>query len=523
MAKAPRFWYACRHPKNQEARKMKFNILIVDDEYYICEGLRTMLENFQIQEIGEIRTCYSGEEALTICQTFKPQIILTDIKMSKINGIELIKQLNRFLYPVRFLVLSGYDDYDYVRSAFQNGAVDYLLKPVISTQLEKLIRKQCQFLQENVVSDNELYSREKAITLSRRLFSIITQPEYAFASSSQTEEIQRYLPYCSYAFYIIACSEEKNDLIHEIINQIYDYCNSNAIDTFLCSDFSKNKIAFLLNCPQEAPDFSSLWKIILDSSAETAALAIGISRVGSLSSLYSLYYETENRLSLRLLDGYGKIYHSDLPPLSKKQPGKIKQITSNLLQSPELLNTGNLWEQLCTQLHRLNITDLKHFYTYFTGLLCSHMADYDHSEQMEHIPTFYDFSSYGELEQFLNRQLQIYASYYPKELKNRSNIENIKEYIDNNFTNSITLKEVADLYFISTSHLSKLFHEKYNMSFQEYLAYRRMTYAENLLHDPLLSIQEIADMTGYDNAFNFSRAFKNYFGISPSHYRKQNS
>lgn len=502
---------------------MRFDILIVDDEYYICEGIRTMLMNFQIPEIGEIRTCYSGEEALTICQTFKPQIVLTDIKMSGINGIELIQQLNMFLYPVRFLVLSGYDDYEYVRSAFQNGAVDYLLKPVISTQFEKLIRKQCQFLQENVLSDNDLCSREKAITLSRQFFAIITQPEYTFASASHTKEIQHYLPYDNYVFYIIACSEDRDNFIHKIINQIYDYCDSHAIHAFLCSDLPKDKIAFLLNCSLEAPDLSPLWEIILDGSGGSSELAIGMSSLGSISLLYSLYYEAENRLSLRLLNGYGRIYRSELPPLSKKQPGKIKQITSNLLQSPELLTNGNLWEQLCTQLHRLNITDLKHFYNYFTGLLRSHLADYNNSESMEQIPRFYDFASYKELEQFLNQQLQIYASCYPKELKSRSNIENIKEYIDNNFTNNITLKEVADLYFISTSHLSKLFHEKYNMSFQEYLVYRRMTYAESLLHDPLLSIQEVASMTGYDNAFNFSRAFKNYFGISPSHYRKQDS
>lgn len=502
---------------------MKFNVLIVDDEYYICEGIRSMLNTFQIPEIGEIRTCYSGEEALTICHTFKPQIVLTDIKMSGINGIKLIQQLNMLLYPVRFLVLSGYDDYEYVRNAFQSGAVDYLLKPVISAKFEKLIRKQCRFLLENMPPNSDLRSRERVITLSKHLLTAIIQPEYTFASSSQIKEIQHYLPYNNYVFYIIACSEKNTSLIHETINQIYDYCDSIKTCTFLCSDFSKDKIVFLLNYPQEVPNFSPLWEIILGNSENTIKFAVGQSRTGSISSLYSLYYEAENKLCLRLLDGYGKIYYSELPPLSKKQPGKIKQITSNLLQSPELLYNGNLWEQLCTRLHRLNITDLKHFYNYFTGLFHSHLENHNSVELLEQIPTFYDFSSYRELEAFLYHKLKLYAAHCPKELKSRSNIENIKEYIDNNFTNNITLKEVAELHFISASHLSKLFHEKYNMSFQDYVTYRRMTYAESLLHDSLLSVQEVASMTGYDNAFNFSRAFKNYFGISPSHYRKKDS
>ena len=495
---------------------MTINFLIIDDEYYICEGIRTMIMTFGIPELGEIRTCYSGEEALSICRTFKPQIVLTDIKMSGINGIELIKLLSKTLYPVRFLVLSGYDDYEYVRNAFQNGAVDYLLKPVISEQLKKLIEKQCQLLRTDF--------QERMISLSRHLFAAAIQPEYRFCSS-HAKEIQTYLPYSNYMFSVIACSKDHTETAAYIIELIYDYCACHTAGPFLCSDITEKKTALLLNYPQHAPDLAPLWDMLLNrtETSDNTELAIGISRTGNLASVYSLYYEAENRLTFRLLEGYGKLYASDPPTPGRKQSGKIKQIISNLLKSPELLYSSNLWDQLCTQLHRLNITDLKHFYNYFTGLLRSNPADCGNVEYIEHLPSFYDFSSYAELEEFLHRQLQTYASYCPKELKNQSNIENIKEYVDKNFTSHITLKEVADLHFISASHLSKLFHEKYNMSFQAYLTFCRMTYAENLLHDPLLSIQEIAAMTGYENAFNFSRAFKNYFGISPSHHRRQDS
>ena len=67
-----------------------YSVLIVDDEYYICDGVASKLKRLNLQSIGEIRTCYSGEEAFEICRTYKPQIVITDIKMGGISGIELI-------------------------------------------------------------------------------------------------------------------------------------------------------------------------------------------------------------------------------------------------------------------------------------------------------------------------------------------------------------------------------------------------------------------------------------------------
>ena len=79
------------------------NILIVDDEYYICEGLHKKLVQLNHPCIGEILTCLSGEEAISVCKTYKPHIIFTDIKMSGINGIELIHALRETLHPVQFI------------------------------------------------------------------------------------------------------------------------------------------------------------------------------------------------------------------------------------------------------------------------------------------------------------------------------------------------------------------------------------------------------------------------------------
>ena len=97
--------------------------------------------------------------------------------------------------------------------------------------------------------------------------------------------------------------------------------------------------------------------------------------------------------------------------------------------------------------------------------------------------------------------------------------KNGRKYVDAHYMENLTLANLADRFFMSYSYLSKSFHTSFHMPFQQYLLMLRMEHALELLKDPSLSIQQIAAGVGYENAFNFSRAFKSRYGVSPSHFR----
>ena len=196
---------------------MHYSMLIVDDEYYICEGLKIKIQNLSIPHITEIQTCYSGEEALKICKDYKPHIVLTDIKMDDIDGISLIHQLKSQLHPVRFLVFSGYDDYEYVRNSFQEGAVDYLLKPVLSEQLDKILREQCASLDQIYIGN--ISSRSSSIELFENLLKTLQWREGGQEYRQLAESIDSYLPYENYLFSLIAgigLNIEQRDIVRKI-------------------------------------------------------------------------------------------------------------------------------------------------------------------------------------------------------------------------------------------------------------------------------------------------------------------
>ena len=112
-----------------------YRLLLVDDEPIIREGLKKLItwEEFGIEIVGQAA---SGTEALAKIRTLSPHIVITDVAMPNGNGIELIQQASELPDPPQFIVLSGYNNFDYVRSAMKAGAINYLLKPVNSDELK---------------------------------------------------------------------------------------------------------------------------------------------------------------------------------------------------------------------------------------------------------------------------------------------------------------------------------------------------------------------------------------------------
>lgn len=112
-----------------------YRVLIVDDEPMICEGLSALIGN-ERDELIEICTACDGETALELISYKEPQILITDIRMPKMNGIELLKNIRQRQLETKVIVLSGYDDFEYVRAMAVLGIENYLLKPVDEDELK---------------------------------------------------------------------------------------------------------------------------------------------------------------------------------------------------------------------------------------------------------------------------------------------------------------------------------------------------------------------------------------------------
>ena len=114
--------------------------MIVDDEPRIVEGIQKLL-NWEDYDIGQVITATDGEEALRKAMEYRPNIGIFDVCIGPVKGYELIETLNRFALPAEYIMVSGYDEFEFARKAIQAGAKDYLLKPVGRAELGRAVAK----------------------------------------------------------------------------------------------------------------------------------------------------------------------------------------------------------------------------------------------------------------------------------------------------------------------------------------------------------------------------------------------
>lgn len=250
--------------------------------------------------------------------------------------------------------------------------------------------------------------------------------------------------------------------------------------------------------------------------------AIGISSCGGISEIYRLNYECENNLCYRMTEGYGKLFSQKEQKKSMEIRERLRKSTSNLIENPKLMLHTNIWKRIEVEIRMLQISELKRYYNFVTGLIYSAISSSD-KEKLE-VDTdsisFYDITSIEHFVEVVKRKILVYVDFMERKESQGNIMDEICEYIDQNFTEKLVLSDIAEKFFISYSHLSKMFHETYGVSFQEYLISKRMVYSEQLLQCPTMNLQEISEAVGYNNVFNFSRAFKKYYGVSPTFYKK---
>lgn len=158
-------------------------VMIVDDEPWVLEGLRTMVD-WEKSGYEVCAEALSAVEALRLIQEHKPDLLLTDINLPVMSGLELIAAVKEVMdHPPRFVILSGYDDFNYARTALRQKVDGYLLKPVDDEEIEALLLKVKAIIQNEIASRDE--SRKKHNLLVNNLINRFIQGNGAKSWSAQ--------------------------------------------------------------------------------------------------------------------------------------------------------------------------------------------------------------------------------------------------------------------------------------------------------------------------------------------------
>ncbi|HEY5587109.1 MAG TPA: response regulator [Ruminiclostridium sp.] len=532
-------------------------VMVIDDEENIRLGIVEGID-WNSYEIEIVCQAANGRDALILAKKHMPEIILLDINMPLMNGLEFSRKVKEFLPNSFLIVLTGYDEFEYAKESIQLGVSDYLLKPISPADLIAAVLKARDKViagaqHEKFIDDLKQEIRQNLPLLREKLISDILHDsflEYKIESKLQYLDIN--FPADKFAaltleiddFYKIAQKSDEMDrqLTMFAVKKIADETmNENQWGLSLISNDGFLEALICL-----APSTHYNLKDILNNTAESIrknierylnfTVSIGIGNIYSgLSQVSCSYKEAYNSLKYTPFRGNNKIY--DISYLNLSSPFLV-----NYPFEKEIVMINNLkacngkamdsLEDIFSEIEAYedSVHLLGYFKTFSYQLLLAVLKllislDINH----ENIKIKYDYL-------FNNSSLIKDISYLKEELRDllnecqdyiikskgvsyRKEIGNVKNYINENYSRDIALKEISASVFMNPNYLCTLFKSEVGETINNYIIKVRMEKAMGLLQRTELKIFEIADMVGYSNTNYFSYAFKKYTGIPPNEYK----
>ncbi|CRZ34052.1 AraC family two component transcriptional regulator [Herbinix hemicellulosilytica] len=510
------------------------NILIVDDDLLIRNWLKILMQ--QIKNIDTtIYEASNGGEALEICRNTPIELVITDIKMPVLNGLDLITELKNEFPSIRFCVLSSYDDFSYVKSALKAGALDYILKPEMKledlTQLFAKVKNSID-LEKKYSSENNKIGHDISGLIA--LYKEYVKNELITDLESFLKKLHPNLT-CENLMIIVFTVSNKDDKSDERIASI-------TMDTFLANNYNgvsfpieNEYFAILYNSSSNIPEnqeeeYQKLITILNSRLSGLEHLQLGDSILLPYKANKSLKILIDSGLeTIRFCIFYGT--KSNKPVIDTEQHSNKTALYQLIQKYLEFGDYNKIAREIIIYMedaYKRQLTPSKLISAVRGALriLLSGDIIIKSSEQLivEKLDSLQENISssktYKDLIEKTNEFLNEYCSFTQAKLSGRSSaIQAALQYIEDNYMNKLTLDKVANYVYLNSSYLSQLFKKEMNMSFSDYVEQIRLKHAKILLKETDYSMNQIAEAVGFSSQNYFTRIFKKSTGITPIKYK----
>lgn len=531
-------------------------VLLVEDDFAVRRYLKQMIpwgEN-GYSVIGEAD---NGLEALEIIRREIPDIMITDIQMPQLNGVELIRQIKEEGYHTKAVVLSFYDDFEYVRAAMKYGAADYVLKHQLTQEKILDILGELQ-KQSNVQERDE--TREENRQLKRHLQRNANAIKKCVFQKLLEKQKQRkdeiyeeltqfgiHMDNITYLVAIINLKDERSGIFQDEEGrddlEILEFSVCNIVEEIIdknrlvCAESGRN-YWILLTCDgmgqeifMEKRGYHTLNKIIeqLDGVLGIQA-AVGMSKAQSNpDDIDVAFLQAEMALENAFYQGYESVYFYTGTCFSEDIDNMYRMIGNYFTQIDKYNNVRNELERLLDSFLEIKLRPSlfpkveEYISTNLLSLLNRLEKDLGEKVQIKQ-KLHCGSKTYLECREKLLEiagQIEELQEKIREETYERSEINNAIKYIRINYSKNITLNDISSYVNLSRGYFSQLFKSETGMSFTDYLNYYRISEAKKMLKENNLRVYEIAERVGIPDQHYFNRLFKNIVGVPPAKYAEK--
>lgn len=544
-----------------------YHILILDDEEPLREAIR-ILGEWDNLKISEIYEAINGQEGLSILREHHIDLIMVDMKMPGMNGVEFLKKVKQEYPDMLTIVISGYNDFEYTHQAIRSNVLDYLLKPINRHELNDTLRKAVHLLQERQQQHQQKIQQHRALHVSlpklkENIYqSLIDKRFKKQGNEDMLAMIGAEDDTCYHGAVVLRILNIEQvrrqrfygdtSLLYFAIANVLNECTEDAIQYFCFANqrLEREMILVYHARPRYPQELGFAVQQRVRSLIQTLEHLLDIYIIAGLGTasndiqqLATAYEQGKHMIEqMNILE----LNRSMIIPYEQRNAiAESHSLCSRMLQIRTLLENGHF-----PQIHRIAdelITMIKQ-----SPYLSMHMAEYslhDFEGQLYEITReldqrlladeatitnarkeriqihTLDMMNIAQWEQHVHDIITYYAEMVRKSGGSRQSfhISDIRAYIDQHYFEEIKISMFTDKYYLSREYLMKLFKQEYQMGIHEYVQQLRMDKAKILLNEERLKIQEISEMLGYKDKNYFSKAFRNYYQLSPSEYRAQRS
>lgn len=498
------------------------NILIADDEKIEREGIRYLLS----LEKGERRIfeAANGKQAMQILRTENIDMILTDIKMPVMDGLELARRAKELFPEIRIVIFSGYNDFTFAQEAIRYGVTDYILKPVDPDNFHEIIEKAEKNMRERQAEENReirrqnflqqyflqnyLYSGKKEILEKAGEFvdldkwngwhcAILIETDTAFFDTAEENfpgELQKEL---RRVFFYLNLNERQSLLLFQdvycdyllVANHLYTFLKRNYMVRIYLSvsrkfDGCECLPEILGQLEQQMEEkFYHPEKHIFSCEEEELKMAAGEVQDSQLMQMIS---EDISRKDTEQLWKHFECLKEKYSSNTQFSAMYIKFVFSNVIQ--ELFQENQFADE-----HRLE-QEIDRLYS------CGNIMDILKVTE----------DNIREYEKFLERSMS----------ESRNEVAAVKNYIYQHYGEDLNLEMLAEKVYLSSGYLSFIFKKETGMNLNRFIKVFRMEKAGEFLRDTNMKVAQISEKVGFANVSYFCRSFREYYGCSPESYRK---
>ncbi|MDM5277465.1 response regulator [Paenibacillus silvae] len=522
-------------------------MILADDEPVILRGLKMLIdwEELGIEIAGK---AYDGNELIELIDRCNPDLIVSDICMPGQSGIDVLRYVQASRRTPKVVFISAHKEFDYAKEALKYGALDYLVKPVNTDQLKQVIQKAVSLIRDETEEerkreklqhlerdnkdrsfeelldrltdgdDKAVYALQKFLNLDDGKHAAVCVGDYSRGVQDQIRWQKRERKLIDFAITNVMRESLKN-----IPNSLFFRKGDMFCYLILCDDFS---------LPIQVS------KTVRDQVRNYLKLDMTIGVGGAVSSLQEAavsFRQALDALEWAYFLSPGHVIPYDTSPAEPAAQLRIEEMQSQLLEHLiESVGPDALHEPLSRLLLAIKQAAVGNKQTAVSSVYDTLITLRQELQAMGVSLESYnedfrillkrisDFGTLQEVETYVNELIADIHPLVKSRLGNKEHVQikRVKEYIEANYAQNITLDSIAELIYMNPSYFSTFFKKHTGQNYKQYLTEIRMKHARQMLLHSDLMVYEIAEKVGYNSARLFSDMFRKHYGQIPQEFRQ---